>query len=106
MHADHHGLTDGKDGGATLRFPNARIYASRTGWEDNLRKRADGGWNSYIDFAFSDFLLDADKASRLVLLDEGEVMPGVTVSYLGGTLGVQPGRSHRDSVGCGGGLQR
>ncbi|HPD28716.1 MAG TPA: hypothetical protein PLL20_01880 [Phycisphaerae bacterium] len=84
LHADHHGLTDGKDGGAILRFPNARIYVSRTGWEDNLTKRVNGGWNSYVDFAFSDFLLDADKAGRLAVLDEGEVMPGVTVSYLGG----------------------
>ncbi|MDM8006457.1 MAG: hypothetical protein QUV05_09970 [Phycisphaerae bacterium] len=84
LHADHHGLTDGKDGGAILRFPNARIYASKTGWQENLKKRVKGGWNSYVDYAFSDFLLNADKAGRLVLLDEGEVMPGITVSYLGG----------------------
>lgn len=84
LHADHHGLVDGKDAGAILRFPNARIYASRIGWESNLRRRVNGGWHSYVDYAFSDFLLEADRAGRLVLQDEGEVMPGVTVSYLGG----------------------
>ncbi len=84
LHADHHGLVDGKDAGGLLRFSNARIHVSRIGWMDNLEKRVDGRWRSYVDYAFSDFLLAAERAGRLVLRDEGEVVPGVRVVYLGG----------------------
>lgn len=84
LHADHHGLTNGKDGGALLRFPNARIHVSRTGWEENLRRRVDGKWHSYVDYAFSDYLLEADRVGRVVFHDDGEVVPGMNVIYLGG----------------------
>jgi glyoxylase-like metal-dependent hydrolase (beta-lactamase superfamily II) len=84
LHADHHGMDEGKDGGGMLQLPNARIHVSRTGWEENLHKRVDSRWTSYVDYAFSDFLLDADRHGRLVLRDEGEIIPGVSVSYLGG----------------------
>ncbi len=84
LHADHHGLDDAQDGGAVLRFAKARIHASRTGWQENLRQRVDGRWHSYVDYAFSDFLIEADQAGRVEWHDEGEVVPGVRLSYLGG----------------------
>jgi len=84
LHADHHGMDDGKGPGGMAQFPNARIHVSKTGWEENLRKRVGGRWNSYVDYAFSDFLVQMDRQGRVVWQDQGEVAPGVTVSYLGG----------------------
>ncbi len=84
LHADHHGMDDGKDGGGMLQLPNARIHISKTGWEENLRRRVNSRWNSYVDYAFSDFLVEMDRQGHLVLQDEGEVVPGMSVTYLGG----------------------
>jgi N-acyl homoserine lactone hydrolase len=84
LHADHHALTDGKDGGGLLRFSRARIHVSRIGWAENLEKRVNGRWHSYVDYAFSDFLLEAERDGRLVLQDEDEAVPGVRVAHLGG----------------------
>lgn len=84
LHADHHGLIDGKDGGAILQFTTARIHISKRGWQENLDKRAGGRWNSYVDYAFSDYLLSLERTDRLVVRDDGEVAPGIDVIYLGG----------------------
>jgi glyoxylase-like metal-dependent hydrolase (beta-lactamase superfamily II) len=84
FHADHHGTTEGRDGGALLRFPNAMIHASRIGWEDNLAKRRDGQWASYVDYGLSDFLLEADEQGRARFHDDDEIIPGVDFLYLGG----------------------
>lgn len=84
VHADHHGLADASDAGAVLRFPNARVHTSQIGWRDNLAKRIDGRWNSYVDYAFADFLLEGEKTGRVVFHDDDEIIPGVDVIYLGG----------------------
>lgn len=84
LHADHHGIDDAKDGGAAERFPNAVVCISRRGWEENLRKRKDGRWGSYVDFAFSDFLLRLEGEGRLRLTDGEEILPGIETIYLGG----------------------
>lgn len=84
IHADHHGLTDARDGGAVLRFPNARIHVSRIGWQANLDKRVEGRWNSYVDYAFSDFLLEGEKSGKVLFHDNDGVIPGIDVIYLGG----------------------
>ncbi len=84
IHADHHGMTDATDAGAVLRFPEARIHASRVGWQQNLDKRVGGKWNSYVDYAFSDFLLEGEKTGRVFFHDDDEVIPGIDVIYLGG----------------------
>jgi glyoxylase-like metal-dependent hydrolase (beta-lactamase superfamily II) len=84
VHADHHGLTTGKDAGAILRFPHAVVHVSRTGWEYNLSQRVNGRWNSYIDYQFADFLLEGEKTGRVRFHDNDEVLPGIDVIYLGG----------------------
>ena len=84
LHADHHGLTTGKDGGAAMRFPKAKIHVSKRGWQNNLDRRANGRWNSYVDYAFSDFLLAGEEQGRVSFHDDDEVIPGVEVFYLGG----------------------
>ncbi len=85
FHADHHGLTTGKDGGALMGFPKATIHVSRVGWEDNLAKRTeDGQWASYVDFGLSDFLLEAEQEGRVRFHDDDEVMPGLDIIQLGG----------------------
>lgn len=83
-HADHHGLTDGTDAGAILQFTNATVHLSAIGWQDNLDKRVDGQWNSYVDYAFSDFLLEGSRTGRVVFHDNDEVAPGIDTIYLGG----------------------
>ncbi len=84
LHADHHGLTDGTDAGGVLRLPNARVHVSRIGWRHNLNARKGGTWSSYVDFAFSDYLFEQEKAGRVLFHDDGEVIPGIDVIYLGG----------------------
>jgi glyoxylase-like metal-dependent hydrolase (beta-lactamase superfamily II) len=84
MHADHHGLTDGKDGGAVMRFPRAKVHVSRKGWQANLDRRVDGQWHSYVDFAFADYLLKEEQTGRVVFHDDCEILPGIDVFYLGG----------------------
>lgn len=84
FHADHHGTVDGTDGGALLRFPNAMIHASKIGWDDNLARRRDGQWSSYVDYGLSDFLLEADREGRVRFHDDDGVIPGVDLIYLGG----------------------
>ncbi len=84
FHADHHGMDDGKNGGAAEGFPNARMNVSKTGWDWNVARRKDGQWNSYLDWKFGDFLMGRQKEKRLDLVDDGEVAPGLEVRYLGG----------------------
>ncbi len=84
IHADHHGMVDAKDAGAILRLPKARVYVSKIGWEYNLRRRTAQGWNSYVDYAFADFLLEAGETGRAVFDDDCQVTPGIDVLYLGG----------------------
>lgn len=84
LHADHHGLDDATDGGGAEDFPRAIFHASRTGWEDNLARRRKGRWSSYVDFAFSDFLLEMKKKGRAIFADDVEVFPGLRTLYLGG----------------------
>ena len=84
LHADHHGLTDASDGGLLLRMPNAKIHISKAGWQFNLDRRKNGRWNSYIDFAFADFLLEAKAQGRLCAADDVEAVPGIDVIYLAG----------------------
>ncbi len=84
LHADHHGMDDARGGGAAERFPNATLHISAVGWKDNLDKRQDGRWNSYVDFAFSDFLVARQEAGKLRLEDDATVFPGLRTMYLGG----------------------
>ena len=84
LHADHHGMDDAKNGGAAEDFPNALLHVSKRGWDDNLKKRNGEAWNSYVDFAFGDFLLRREKAGKVRFADDVEVMPGVRTLYLGG----------------------
>jgi glyoxylase-like metal-dependent hydrolase (beta-lactamase superfamily II) len=84
LHADHHGLTDGTDAGGILRFPEARVHVSRIGWDENLARRDGENWNSYVDFAFADFLLAGGKTGRVVFHDDAEIVPGVRTMHLGG----------------------
>ncbi len=84
FHADHHGMHDGKDGGSAEDFPNARLSVSKKGWEWNVARRKDGQWNSYLDWKFGDFLLAAEKKGRLETIDDGPILPGLEVMYLGG----------------------
>ncbi len=84
FHADHHGMHDAKDGGAAEDFPNAKLSVSRKGWDWNLARRKDGRWNSYLDWAFGDFLLRAERDGRLEPIDDGPILPGLEVMYLGG----------------------
>lgn len=84
IHADHHGLNDARDAGAILRLPNARVHVSAIGWADNLARRDDNGWHSYVDYAFSDFLLEGGRTGRVVFHDNAAIAPGVDTIYLGG----------------------
>jgi glyoxylase-like metal-dependent hydrolase (beta-lactamase superfamily II) len=84
MHADHHGLNGAKDGGAAMRFPRARLHVSRIGWQDNLNKRVDGRWHSYVDYAFSDYLLKGQRSGSVLFHDNDEVLPGMDLIHLGG----------------------
>lgn len=84
LHADHHGIDDAKDGGAAERFPRAVVHISRRGWEENLARRKDGRWGSYVDFAFSDFLLRLEGEGRLHLSGDEEILPGLETIHLGG----------------------
>jgi glyoxylase-like metal-dependent hydrolase (beta-lactamase superfamily II)/predicted phosphodiesterase len=85
LHADHHGIDDATDGGAAERFTRARFHVSRAGWEDNLARRQDGRWASYVDFAFGDFLQKLQRQGRLRLAETAsEVFPGLRTLYLGG----------------------
>ncbi len=84
MHADHHGLTDAKDGGGAVQFSRAKIHVSRIGWQDNLDKRVEGKWHSYVDYAFADYLLEGERRGQVVFHDNDEVLPGIDVIYTGG----------------------
>lgn len=84
LHADHHGIDDGRDGGAAEDFPRATLHVSAIGWQENLRKRRNGRWNSYVDYAFSDFLLRRHRAGKVRFEDNAEVFPGLRTMYLGG----------------------
>ena len=84
LHADHHGMDDGKDGGACEDFPNAVFHISKTGWDHNLESRSDGRWNSYIDRAFGDCMLGKLADGKLVAHDNAQIAPGLETVYLGG----------------------
>lgn len=84
FHADHHGMHDGKDGGAAEDFPNAKLSVSKKSWDWNVARRKDGQWTSYLDRKFGDFLLAAEKDGCLETIDDGEILPGLEVMYLGG----------------------
>ncbi len=84
LHADHHGIDDAKDGGAGEKFTKALFYVSRLGWEDNLSSKVNGRWNSYVDYAFSDFLVKKYREGRVLFQDNRDVIPGVGTLYLGG----------------------
>lgn len=85
LHADHHGIDDATDGGACERFPEAVFHVSRRGWRQNLALRGeDGRWGSYVDHAFSDFLLRREREGRVRFEDDAEVFPGLRTLHLGG----------------------
>jgi glyoxylase-like metal-dependent hydrolase (beta-lactamase superfamily II) len=84
LHADHHGMDDARSGGAAEDFPHATLHVSAVGWQNNLDKRKDGQWNSYVDYAFSDFLLKCQKAGKVRFHDNAEIFPGLRTFYLGG----------------------
>jgi glyoxylase-like metal-dependent hydrolase (beta-lactamase superfamily II) len=84
LHADHHGMDDARNGGAAESFTNALLHLSARGWKDNVDRRADGRWNSYVDFAFADFIERRQQSRRVQLDDDSQVMPGVRTLYLGG----------------------
>ena len=84
LHADHHGMHEATDGGAAESFPKAMLHVSATGWKDNLGKRKDGRWNSYVDFAFADFLERSSQAGRVRFEDSATIFPGMRTLYLGG----------------------
>jgi glyoxylase-like metal-dependent hydrolase (beta-lactamase superfamily II) len=84
LHADHHGIDDGTGGGAVEDFPNAVFHVSGRGWEANLASRHDGGWGSYVDYAFSDAMLRLENEGRFRAADDDGIAPGVRTMYLGG----------------------
>lgn len=84
LHADHHGMDDATDGGAGERFGEATLHVSRRGWDENLEKRRDGEWGSYVDFAFGDFLLRREARGTVSFADNETVFPGLSTLYLGG----------------------
>ena len=84
LHADHHGMDDAKNGGAAEDFPNALLHVSSIGWKDNLAKRKDGKWNSYVDYAFADFLVRREQGGKVRFEDSAEIFPGLRTMYLGG----------------------
>ncbi len=84
LHADHHGMDDGKDGGACEDFPNATFHVSKTGWDHNVESRAEGRWNSYIDWGFGDCMLRKLDEGKLAAQDNARIAPGLETVYLGG----------------------
>jgi len=60
------------------------IHVSKTGWEDNLSRRKDGNWGSYVDFAFSDFLVNRQREGKVRFEDNAGIFPGLRTVYLGG----------------------
>lgn len=84
LHADHHGMDDASNGGAAEDFPRAILHVSANGWNDNLKRRKDGRWNSYVDFAFGDFLEQQHQAGRVRFEDNAAIFPGMRTLYLGG----------------------
>jgi glyoxylase-like metal-dependent hydrolase (beta-lactamase superfamily II) len=84
LHSDHHGMDDARGGGAAEDFPAATLHVSAVGWKDNLDKRKDGRWNSYVDYAFADFLLKREKQGKVRFADNAEIFPGMRTMYLGG----------------------
>jgi glyoxylase-like metal-dependent hydrolase (beta-lactamase superfamily II) len=85
LHADHHGMDDAKGPGAAADFPAAVLHVSKKGWLENLKRRKPGGgWGSYVDYAFSDFLLAMGEKGRCVFEDDALVLPGLRTRYLGG----------------------
>ena len=84
LHADHHGMDNARNGGAAEDFPRAMLHVSAIGWKDNLARRTDAGWNSYVDFAFSDFIERQRQVGRVRLVDSHTVFPGLRTVYLGG----------------------
>lgn len=84
LHADHHGMDDGKDGGACEDFPNAVFHVSKTGWDFNAGRRENGRWNSYIDWGFGDCMLRMQAEGRLSARDDAAIAPGLETMYLGG----------------------
>lgn len=84
LHADHHGMDTPETAGALLDFPTATIRISAKGWQYNLDKRENGRWNSYLDHAFGDHLLERDRRGQLVARDDDEAAPGLRTVFLGG----------------------
>jgi len=84
LHADHHGMDDARDGGAPESFRRAIFHVSAKGWADNLGKRKEGRWNSYVDYAFADFLERTSRDGRVRFEDDSTIFPGVRTLYLGG----------------------
>ncbi len=84
LHADHHGMHDARDGGVAEESPNALLHVSRRGWEDNLARRDGERWNSYVDYAFADFLLRREAERKVRFEDDAEIFPGLRTLYLGG----------------------
>jgi len=84
LHADHHGMDDATDGGIAEELPEAFLWVSAVGWKDNLAKRRDGQWGSYVDYAFADFLVRREKEGKTRFVDDSEVFPGLRTMRLGG----------------------
>lgn len=84
LHADHHGMDNAKNPGAAAHFSNAMLIASGRGWQANLDRRVNGQWNSYVDFAFGDYLKDMGEKGKCKFVDDYEVCEGISTIYLGG----------------------
>lgn len=84
LHADHHGMDDASNGGVAESLPNAMLHVSWIGWQDNLARRRNGAWNSYVDFAFSDFLVRRQRVGAVRFEDDAAIFPGLRTVYLGG----------------------
>lgn len=84
MHADHHGLFDGRGAGAIERLPRAVLHVSAIGWQDNVQRRQNGCWNSYVDYAFADYIEAGLRTGRVVAHDDDALCDGIDVTYHGG----------------------
>lgn len=84
LHADHHGMDTPDNVGAPEEFRRATFFFSAAGWADNLARRSDESWGSYVDYRFSDFLAARLADGRAVAADGVEPAPGVRTIYMGG----------------------
>ncbi len=84
LHADHHGMDNGKNPGSPADFPNVIFYVSGKGWEHNLSKKQGWDWHSYLDHQFANFLQEKATEGKVVFKDDYSPLPGISIGYLGG----------------------